>query len=114
MRIDMNTFITGTDRWHVEKMMEQDFFWHAHPFENSSSKGFILPDIKLKKSPGIPIIIDLAEVKEIDISLLDLEKTVFYCEQWNHSSAFYATAAKNIIAFEDGIPLKIKENHRML
>ncbi|HDT11639.1 MAG TPA: hypothetical protein ENN58_02750 [bacterium] len=112
--IKLNTFVTGTDKWHIENMVDFDFLWHSHPFENSKSKGFILPEVKIKKGVGMALIIDVADVKDIEITALDLKKTIFYSESWNNHSSIYATVAKNIIAFHNNIPLKIKENYKML
>ncbi len=114
LRIVSNTFISGIDKWHLENMVDFDFFWHSHPFENSKCKGFILPDVKLKKGIGMPVIIDVAEVKNIDVTLIDIENAVFYSEYWSTLSAIYATVAKNVITFYENVPMVIKENYKMI
>jgi len=112
--IKLNSFVTGTDKWHIENLIDFDFLWHCHPFEKSKSRGFIFPDIKIKKDLGMPLIIDVSEVKEIDINLMNIEKTIFYSEIWSTHCSVFATIAKNIVAFHNGAPVKIKEDFKMI
>jgi hypothetical protein len=112
--ITFNSFIAGADKWHVENLIDCDFLWHAHPFENSGSKGFLLPETEIKKPIDIPVIIDVSEVSKININSINMEKTIFYSEIWSSQCSIFATIARNIVVFKNGVPIKIKENYKMI
>ena len=111
--VQPDTLVTGIDRWHLEKLLDFDFFWYAHPFEHSKSKGFILPqkDFSLK-IPAV-LVVDLSETEKESVFSFDPAKTVFYSEEWRGNASAAASFVKNIVNFSNGKPDFVKKDYRI-
>ena len=108
-----DTLVTGIDRWYLEKLLDFDFFWYAHPFEHSKSKGFILPqkDFSLK-IPAV-LVVDLSEIEKESVFSFDPAKTVFYSEEWRGNASAAASFVRNIVNFSNGRADFVKKDYRI-
>lgn len=109
-----NTLVTGIDKWHVENLMNCDFFWFGHPFERSASKGFIFTEKPFTMKMNFPLIVDLEDASHLNPLTFFQDNTVFFSENWNHRASDVASFIKNIIYFNNSKEYLIKKDHIML
>lgn len=109
--VTTNTLIVGVDRWHLENIVSNDFFWMGFPFKNSSSKGFIYPQNSFHLKIPIPVIIDLEECSDLNLLSFDFNNCIFFSENWMISASKIASMIKNITVFKEYRPFTIKKNY---
>ena len=112
--VTTDTLVTGIDRWHLEKLLDFDFFWYASPFEHSKSKGFILPRSGFSLKTPATLVVDLSETEKDDILAFDPANTVFYSEEWRGNASVVASFVRNIVSFSDGKSSFVKKDHRIV
>lgn len=109
-----DTLVTGIDKWHIENLMNCDFFWFGHPFERSTAKGFIFTERPFSANIDFTVIVDLEDAYHLNPLTFSLDSTVFYSENWNHRTSNVASFIKNIIYFNNGKKYFIKKDYIML
>lgn len=109
-----NTLVIGTDKWHLENLINGNFFWFGHPFEKSRSKGFIFTEKPFKTVLPFTLIVDLEESSHLDPLTFLPSNTVFYSETWSNKTSSVASFIKNIIYFKNYKVQIIKNNYIML
>lgn len=109
-----DTLVTGTDKWHIENLINGDFFWFGHPFEGSKSSGFIFTQKPFTTDISNTLIIDLEESAHLDPVTFLTASSIFYCENWDSRASKVASFIKNIVYFKDGKEYFIKKDHVML
>ena len=108
-----DTLVTGIDRWYLEKLLDFDFFWYAHPFEHSKSKGFILPQKDFSLKIPVTLVVDLSETGKESVFSFDPAKTVFYSEEWRGNASAAASFVRNIVSFSNGRADFVKKDYRI-
>lgn len=108
-----DTLVTGIDRWYLEKLLDFDFFWYAHPFEHSKSKGFILPQKDFSLKIPVTLVVDLSETGKESVFSFDPAKTVFYSEEWRGNASAAASFVRNIVNFSNGRADFVKKDYRI-
>ena len=111
--VTTDTLVTGIDRWYLEKLLDFDFFWYAHPFEHSKSKGFILPQKDFPLKIPVTLVVDLSEIEKNSVFSFDPANTVFYSEVWRGNASLAASFVKNIVNFSNGKPDFVKKDYRI-
>ncbi|HNW83565.1 MAG TPA: hypothetical protein PKG52_11820 [bacterium] len=109
-----DTLVTGIDKWHIENLMNCNFFWFGHPFEKSIAKGFIFTEKPFLTKIDFTVIVDLEDASHLNPLTFSTSNTIFYSENWNHSASQVASFIKNIIYFNNSKEYFIKKNHVML
>ena len=109
-----DTLVTGIDRWYLEKLLDFDFFWYAHPFEHSKSKGFILPDKDFSLKIPMTLVVDLSETGKDALFSFDPAKTVFYSEEWRENASAAASFVRNIVNFSNGRADFVKKDYKIV
>jgi len=109
-----DTLITGIDRWYLEKLLDFDFFWYAHPFEHSKSKGFIIPKKDFSLKIPVTLVVDLSETEKENIFSFDPANTVFYSEEWRENASTAASFVRNIISFSNGKADFVKKDYKIV
>lgn len=109
-----DTLVTGIDRWYLEKLLDFDFFWYAHPFEHSKSKGFILPQKDFSLKIPVTLVVDLSETGKESVFSFDPSKTVFYSEEWRGNASAAASFVRNIVSFSNGRADFVKKDYRIV
>ena len=56
-----DTLVIGIDKWHLENLINDNFFWFGHPFEKSRAKGFIFTEKPFETVIPFTIVVDLEE-----------------------------------------------------
>lgn len=108
-----DTLVTGINRWYLEKLLDFDFFWYAHPFEHSKSKGFILPQKDFSLKIPVTLVVDLSETEKESVFSFDPAKTVFYSEEWRGNASAAASFVRNIVSFSNGRTDFVKKDYRI-
>lgn len=109
-----DTLVTGIDRWHLEKLINFDFFWYANPFEHSKSKGFILPKQDFSIKIPVILVVDLSEVEKESVFSFDPAKTIFYSEEWRGNASTVASFVRNIVDFSGGKYDFVKRDYQII
>ena len=109
-----DTLVTGIDRWYLEKLLDFDFFWYAHPFEHSKSKGFILPQKDFSLKIPVTLVVDLSETGKESVFSFDPAKTVFYSEEWRGNASAAASFVRNIVNFSNGRADFVKKDYKIV
>ena len=109
-----DTLVTGIDRWYLEKLLDFDFFWYAHPFEHSKSKGFILPEKDFSLKIPMTLVVDLSETGKDALFSFDPAKTVFYSEEWRENASAAASFVRNIVNFSNGRADFVKKDYKIV
>lgn len=112
--LPLNSLVVGTDKWHVENMVQGDFLWMGLPFDNSRAKGFISPSGELNINSPVPVLIDLEECGTIDILKFDHNSCIFFSEKWMETASKVASLIKNITFFMDDRQFTIKKDYKIL
>ena len=112
--VQPDTLVTGIDRWHLEKLLDFDFFWYAYPFEHSKSKGFILPQKDFSMKIPMNLVVDLSETEKDTLFSFDPASTVFYSEEWRGNASAVASFVKNIVNFSEDRVDFVKKDHRIV
>ena len=112
--VQPDTLVTGIDRWHLEKLLDFDFFWYANPFEHSKSQGFILPQKDFSLKIPVTLVVDLSETEKESVFSFDPAKTVFYSEEWRGNASAAASFVKNIVNFSNGRADFVKKDYRII
>ena len=109
-----DTLVTGIDRWYLEKLLDFDFFWYAHPFEHSKSKGFILPQKDFSLKIPVTLVVDLSETGKESVFSFDPANTVFYSEEWRGNASAAASFVRNIVNFSNGRADFVKKDYKIV
>lgn len=109
--VTTNTLVIGIDKWHLENIVNDDFFWLGFPFENSSSKGFIYPRNDFHLKIPIPVIVDLEECSDLNLLSFNFNNSIFFSENWMLSASKVASMIKNITVFKEYRPFTIKKDY---
>jgi hypothetical protein len=112
--LPLNSLVAGTDKWHIENMIDGDFFWMGHPFDNSRARGFIEPFTELNVVFPIPVLVDLEECGNIDLLGFNHDNCIFFCEKWIQTASKVASLIKNITFFTDDRQFTIKRDFIIL
>ena len=112
--VQPGTLVVGTDKWHLENMVNSDFLWMGFPFDNSRAKGFISPGKDLTIKTPFPILVDLEECTEIDLLGFDHKNCIFFSEKWMCTASKVASIIKNITFFKDDRQFTIKREYEIL
>jgi len=103
----------GLDKWTIEKLITEPFFWYTEPFKKSRCSGFISPETKIARNFPMLLIMDLDEDIEINITSFRLKKKIFFASEWNRNVKKIATYVSDIFLFRGNRLDVIKKDFKM-
>lgn len=107
--------VVNSDRWSMEKKLDEPFFWLGQPFISSTSKGFIDQTVTVKKNFPLMLLVDTDSFNNEMLyeDLFNIKRVVFTASEWNEAVREIAVFVKDIVLFDEGDAKLLKREWMM-